>query len=184
MNVSFLMFMLIYIFAIIGNQTFATIKLNGPMTSLYNFQTVPKSILTLYRVMTRDHWNELMEAVSVQNSIEFSCIARPSYGDFVSNEYEAVGCGKPTIAVIYFFTYSFLISIIFLSLFVAIILSAYLSVNDTHRDKSVQEMIERFRFEWSMFDPEATGELDDKSLEGVLFKVGDPLGLNNKHRHD
>jgi len=37
MNVSLLMMLCIYIFAIIGNQIFAAVKLNGPMTNLYNF---------------------------------------------------------------------------------------------------------------------------------------------------
>lgn len=69
MNVGLLMILVIYIFAIIGVQLFAHVKLNGPMTSLYNFQTVPKALLTLYRIMTRDHWNELMEAVSIKNTI-------------------------------------------------------------------------------------------------------------------
>lgn len=35
------------------------------MNDLYNFQTFPKAYLTLYRVLTRDHWNELMDAVSL-----------------------------------------------------------------------------------------------------------------------
>jgi len=37
MNVSMLMFLVIYIYAIIGVQLFALVKLNGPMNGLYNF---------------------------------------------------------------------------------------------------------------------------------------------------
>lgn len=37
MNVGLLMILVIYIFAIIGVQLFALVKLNGPMTELYNF---------------------------------------------------------------------------------------------------------------------------------------------------
>lgn len=37
MNVGLLMILVIYIFAIIGVQLFALVKLNGPMTGLYNF---------------------------------------------------------------------------------------------------------------------------------------------------
>jgi hypothetical protein len=38
------------------------------MTELYNFQNVPKACLTLYRMMTRDHWNLLLEALSLTNT--------------------------------------------------------------------------------------------------------------------
>ena len=86
-NVALLMFLVIYIFSIIGCQTFGAVKLNGPMTHLYNFQTVPKSMLTLYRVLTRDHWNELMEAVSIKNSILNECTTGPTYQDYVNNGY-------------------------------------------------------------------------------------------------
>lgn len=95
------------------------------MTDLYNFQNVAKASLTLYRVMTRDHWNELMEAVSIHNTVDMQCIKSPSYEDFKMNGFETIGCGKPLLAVLYFFTYSFVISVIFLSLFLAIIQSAY-----------------------------------------------------------
>jgi|694.fasta_scaffold49033_7 hypothetical protein len=64
-NVGMLMLLIIYLFAIVGVQLFCTIKINGAMNDLYNFQTFPKAYLTLYRVLTRDHWNELMNAVSL-----------------------------------------------------------------------------------------------------------------------
>lgn len=68
------MLLIIYLFAIVGVQLFSTIKINGAMNDLYNFQTFSKAYLTLYRVLTRDHWNELMDAVSLESSIENICI--------------------------------------------------------------------------------------------------------------
>ena len=73
-NVGMLMLLILYLFAIVGVQLFGSIKLNGPMNDLYNFQTLPKAFLTLYRVLTRDHWNELMDAISLESSIGNYCI--------------------------------------------------------------------------------------------------------------
>ena len=84
--------------------------------------------------MTRDHWNELMEAVSLKNTVATPCIENVTYEDFVANGNRAIGCGKPGLAEVYFFTYSFMISIIFLSLFVAIICAAYFAVSDNNKD--------------------------------------------------
>ena len=141
-------------------------------------------MLTLYRVMTRDHWNELMEAVSLKNSASMPCIENPTYEDFVANGNQPVGCGKPGLAVLYFFTYSFTISIVFLSLFVAIICAAYFAVSDNKKDKKVAKEIERFRVTWSHFDPKATGMIADKDFEMLMFALDDPFGLNDRHRYD
>jgi hypothetical protein len=184
MNVGLLMVLIIYIFSIIGVQLFAHVKLTEPMTRLYNFQSVSKAFLTLYRVMTRDHWNELLEAVSIQNSIDTQCIDSPSYEDYRANGFVTVGCGKPLLAVLYFFTYSFLISVVFLSLFIAIIQSAYFNATNKYKDRKVEKQIERFRILWSNYDRQATGVIKDEDLEKILLELGEPFGLSERHRFD
>jgi len=74
MNVGFLMLLIIYLFAIIGVQYFGTVKINAPMTSLINFQSMPTAFLTLFRVATGENWNDLMEAVSLELSATNYCI--------------------------------------------------------------------------------------------------------------
>lgn len=134
--------------------------------------------------MTRDHWIDLMEAVSLQNSASTPCISNPTYDDFIANGRQTVGCGKPGWAELYFFTYSFTISIVFLSLFTAIICAAYFAVSDNNKDKKFAEMIQHFRVIWSNFDPRATGKIDDKDFDLLIFALDDPLGLNERHRFD
>ena len=79
MNVGMLIMLIIYLFAIIGVQTFGTIKINGPMHDYLNFQTLPKAYLTLYRILTGENWNDLLEAVSLERSITNQCIEGPTY---------------------------------------------------------------------------------------------------------
>ena len=70
MNVGTLMFLILYIFAVIGMNLFAKIKLTGPMHRWLNFQTVPNSVLTLLRAATGENWNDLMYAVGAGYSVE------------------------------------------------------------------------------------------------------------------
>jgi hypothetical protein len=57
MNLVMLMLLIIYLFAIIGVYLFADIKINPPMTTLANFQSLPKAYLTMYMALTGDSWN-------------------------------------------------------------------------------------------------------------------------------
>ena len=128
-NILMLMMLIIYLFAIIGVYMFADIKLNPPLTDLNNFQSLPKAYLTLYMALARSKWNDIMEALSLEKSITNDCIDSPTYQDYVNNGHVTVGCGNRGAAVFFFTAYSIIVSIVFLSLFVAIILSGYFSTN-------------------------------------------------------
>lgn len=143
-NICMLMMFIIYLFAIIGVYLFADVKLNEPLTNLVNFQSLPKAYLVLYMVLTRDKWNDIMEALSLEKSATNDCIQGPTYQDYVDHDFNAVGCGKRNLATFYFTTYSVLVSIVFLSLFVAIVLSGYFATNQKVIKQVVNDNTVRF----------------------------------------
>merc|ERR1712241_961413 len=103
-NVGSLMFIIQFIFAVIGMNLFATIKVKAPMREKWlNFQTVPNSLLTLLRVATGENWNDLMYALGSEYSIQHQCIDRPTYADYVEAGFEPVGCGRMYISGTYFY---------------------------------------------------------------------------------
>ena len=63
MHVGGLMFLILYIFAVIGMNLFAKVKFNGPMQRWLNFQSLQNSLLTLLRCATGENWNDLMYAL-------------------------------------------------------------------------------------------------------------------------
>ena len=156
-----LILLVVYLFAIIGVTTFGDIKLNGPMHSYLNFQTLPKAYLSLYRVLTGENWNDLLEAISLPRSITNQCIEGPSYEDYVANGYEAIGCGKRYTATIYFCCYVFLISIICMNLLIAIILSGYATISDKSKNMQLNSNIEKFQEVWAEFDPDGKGIIEE-----------------------
>ena len=120
-NVGMLMLLIIYMFAIVGVEYFGDVKLNPPLSRINNFQTLPKAFLTLFVVATGDNWNNLLLAMEKKNMITNDCIENPTYQDYVDNGYETIGCGS-SFATAYLFLFTFMISIIFINLFIAIIL--------------------------------------------------------------
>lgn len=182
MNVGMLMLLIIYMFAIVGVEFFGDIKLNPPMTQLMNFQTMPKAFLTLFTVATGDGWDMLLQAMSMKKSVLNNCIENPTYQDYLDNGKQTIGCGSPRFATIYLFSFVFVISIIFLNLFIAIILQGYFTQIQKETDNDVKNKTEHFRDEWAKLDPAATGKIKNEDLTELLFAIGKDLGMHESYK--
>ena len=78
-NVGSVMMVLLYIYAVIGMNQFALVKVNPPMHNFRNFQTVWKSMITLLQVATGEDWNDLIAVLSREYSLTNQCIENPTY---------------------------------------------------------------------------------------------------------
>ena len=67
---------------------------------------------------------ELMMPISPDNF----CIKNPTYEDYIEAG-TPIGCGVDYIPIIYFFSFSIIVPLIFLNLFVAIILEGFEETN-------------------------------------------------------
>ena len=182
MNVGMLMLLIIYMFAIVGVEFFGDIKLNPPMTKLMNFQTMPKAFLTLFTVATGDGWDLLLQAISMKKSAINNCIENPTYQDYVDNGKQTIGCGSPRFATIYLFSFVFVISIVFLNLFIAIILQGYFNQIQKETDNDIKNKTEHFRDEWAKLDPAGAGKIQNENLKELLFALGKDLGMHESYK--
>ena len=79
----------------------------------------------MIRIATGENWNELMDALSKSRSHDYPCIDAPTWQDFEDAGQIPQGCGNVGFAQIYFHSYIFIVGMIFLNLFIAIILQGY-----------------------------------------------------------
>ena len=63
-NVGSLLFLLLYIYSILGMFLFAEIMPNYPLDTNLNFRSIGYSLLTMIRVSTGENWHEIMHGVS------------------------------------------------------------------------------------------------------------------------
>jgi hypothetical protein len=73
----------------------------------------------------------------------------------------------------------FLVSMVFLKLFIAIILEGYKEMQSQDSRYFNSEMNQWFRECWAEYDPDATNYIKLKDLRHLLFKLGPPLGFDN-----
>ena len=85
-NIGSLLLIIILMYAILGVNLFAEVKLNGSLNEFANFQTLGTAFLTLIRVTTGEEWPKIMEALSREHSPQYQCINNPSYQDYAENK--------------------------------------------------------------------------------------------------
>ena len=127
-NIGALLLLFIFMYSVLGMILFGTTKRNRVMDDYINFENFYQAFVTLFIVATGDTWNDIMISFANGNHPSSECIVNPSYNDYVAAGRQPVGCGSASLAYAYFVSYMFVVNLIFLKIFIAIILQGY---NDT-----------------------------------------------------
>lgn len=112
LNVGTLLFLIIFIYAIIGMSTFGHVKKQKNLDDTVNFETFGRSMMLLFRLSTGAGWNDILESLMLR---EPDC--DPNFGGFPNGN-----CGFPVGAVIYLVSYIFIVFLIIVNMYIAIIL--------------------------------------------------------------
>lgn len=67
LNISGLLFLLMYIYAIVGMNFFMNIKLQNSFSQTVNFQTFGKSFLLLFRLSTGNGWDDVLSTLRLSS---------------------------------------------------------------------------------------------------------------------
>ena len=67
-----------------------------------------------------------------------------------------MGCGNYKLAVTYFFSYTVIVVLVFMRLFIAITLTAFQETNERDNKFMNSHLSEHFREIWSRFDPDVS----------------------------
>ena len=97
----------------------------GLMNHYINFENFINAFLTLFTVTTADSWNATQTSFIVEPSPQAHGLWTPTYSDYIGSNSQTVGCGSKTIAYSYFLSFYFIVCLIFLQLFIAVILQGY-----------------------------------------------------------
>ena len=110
-NIGTLLFMVMFIYAIIGMSAFGHVKRAGELNDTVNFETFFSSLLLLFRLATGSGWNDIMEAL---------LLGPPD-------------CDPSSFgAVVYLASYIMVVFLVIVNTYVAIILE---NVNRAQRDR-------------------------------------------------
>ncbi|XP_065680136.1 voltage-dependent L-type calcium channel subunit alpha-1D isoform X3 [Hydra vulgaris] len=171
-----LIFIVFYIYAVIGMQLFAMISIShndgenkrwSYINKYNNFRTFLSSLQVLFEVASGDNWPNIMMA----------CIN----GAKCDNELRAVQLDKVLVcgsdaAYFYFISFILFCYYLMLNLILAVIMDnfAYLT-EDT--SKLGPQHLDEVVMVWSNFDPRATGRIKHTEVVQLLKEMMPPVGL-------
>jgi len=163
-NVASVTLLALFVYAVMGMNLFAKVKLGDNLGPHSNFRSFFGSLMLLFRMSTGESYNGVMHDCRIE---EPAC----------SN---AIGdCGQPGIAEFYFLTFFVVSAMLMLNILVAIILDNYgdQEEQEQHFEKVGPEDMQVFKQVWAEKDPLARGSIDSNDLEWIIMHLPEPLGL-------
>ena len=171
-----LLLILFFMFAIIGRQLFGLVMINGPMDELnehVNFRDFVTSFLLLLRCATGESWHLIMFDYARTYSPTYQCREDEDYWSMMANGGEPMACGNAFSAYAFFIIFNILVFQIFINLFVAVIIDAFLGQTEHFNLPLHNYAIEEYINIWAEFDPLGSGFIDIQDLERFVIRLAE-----------
>ncbi|XP_041373843.1 sodium channel protein 1 brain-like [Gigantopelta aegis] len=173
-NIGALLFLLLYIYAIIGMSSFGNVKITGRMDDIVNFKTFFNSFMLMLRLSTSAGWNDILDPLLIS---EPDC--DPNFKTLPNGTKVPDGsgdCGIPWLAVPFMVSYIVIIYLIVINMYIAVILENF---NQAHQQEEVgitEDDFDMFYSVWERYDPHATQFIKYDQLQDFVADLDEPLG--------
>ncbi|CAE7648316.1 scn4ab, partial [Symbiodinium microadriaticum] len=177
-NIAALLFLLFFIYAVMGVQLFAKVEYSGDHDEHANFRDFGIAMISLLRFSTGENWDGFMYDVGRKSS---TCVNDPDYDSAYCGFNDRTGCtplnGCGSFAIYpYMLSFTVIITFVFLNLFIGVILEGFSSADESGKAVKPEDFI-RFADHWSHYDPDATCYITVDQLEDFVQTLFAPLGF-------
>lgn len=172
-NIGALLFLIIFIYAIIGMSMFAHVKHTGAVDDIVNFETFLNSILLLFRLSTSAGWNDVLEPLMIQ----------PPDCDLSHKDLPNGNCGLPSFAVCYFVSFVLITSLIIVNMYIAIIMENLHEACQAENTGLTEEDLDMFYKKWQIYDPRATQYIPHSHLSDFVDSLDEPMRISKPNKY-
>lgn len=137
-NIGTLLFLIMYIYAIIGMASFGNVKKQGELDDFVNFETFGKSMMLIFRLSTGTGWNDILEGLMVQ----------PPHCDPHYKNLPNGNCGFIFESVFYLVSYIIVVFLIIVNMYIAVLLD---NVNRAHESDDFGLSKDKFKSYYHKF---------------------------------
>ena len=171
-NIGAILFLIMFIYALIGMSFFANVKKTGALNDVVNFETFLNSMLLVFRLMTAAGWNDVLDPLMIEPP---DC--NPSFKGLSNGN-----CGNYWVAVIYFYSFIIIINLVLINMYVAVILENYNSVIEQEKMGITGDDIDLFYHHWMLYDSKSTQYIYYSDLSEFLHTLGGNLGIRKPNK--
>ncbi|NXQ15649.1 SCN5A protein, partial [Peucedramus taeniatus] len=166
-NIGLLLFLIMFIYAIVGMANFACLPSGGGIDNIFNFKTFCGSILCLFQITTSAGWDTLLTPVLKESDI---CAHQ-------LNIREKNNCINKGFGILYFVSYVIISFLIVVNMYIAVILENFSVATEESTDPLCEDDFDMFYETWGKFDPLATQFIDYSALSDFADALADPLRI-------
>ncbi|XP_059560204.1 sodium channel protein type 7 subunit alpha isoform X1 [Myotis daubentonii] len=169
LNISLLIFLVMFIYAIFGMYNFAYVKKEAGINDVSNFETFGSSMLCLFQVTIFAGWDGMLNAIF--NSKWSDCDP-----DKINPGTQVRGdCGNPIVGIIYFVSYILIAWLIIVNMYIVLVME-FVNIASKKTAKTLSEDDFRKFFQvWKRFDPDGTQYIDSSKLSDFAAALDAPL---------
>lgn len=196
LNIGLVLFIVILIYASIGVQFFSTVPFRETIDQYNNFKHFGNSALLLFRTITGEAWNDIMNEISFHNckkelvftdeyTYDYYCMTynqvfcvEDSMVNYTSlNDLGYRSCGN-SFSFIYIISYQILSPIIVMNLFVVIVIEGFSDSMYENESMLCQDNMDEFINIWMNYDPKCSKIVRPHEFVLILKELKPPIGLN------
>lgn len=170
-NIGLLLFLVMFIYAIVAMSQFAYVKKEAGIDDMLNFETFGNSMLCLFQITTSAGWDGLLSPIL--NKPPDDCDPQMEHpGSKAKGD-----CGSPAIGIIFFVSYIIICFLIVVNMYIAVILENFSVATEESAEPLSEDDFEMFYEVWEKFDPDATQFIEYKQLSDFADTLDPPLRI-------
>ncbi|NXM76434.1 SCN5A protein, partial [Serilophus lunatus] len=166
-NIGLLLFLIMFIYAIVGMANFACLRWEGGIDNIFNFQTFCGSILCLFQITTSAGWDGLLAPVLKESNICAPNLDLKGKTD----------CANKGFGILYFVSYVIISFLIVVNMYIAVILENFSVATEESTDPLCEDDFDMFYETWGKFDPLATQFIEYSALSDFADALAEPLRI-------
>uniref|UniRef100_A0A2K6TYY8 Sodium channel protein n=1 Tax=Saimiri boliviensis boliviensis TaxID=39432 RepID=A0A2K6TYY8_SAIBB len=167
-NIGLLLFLVMFIYAILGMNWFSRVNPQSGIDDIFNFQTFASSMLCLFQITTSAGWDALLS---------------PMLRSKESCNSSSENCHLPGIATSYFVSYIIISFLIVVNMYIAVILENFNTATEESEDPLGEDDFDIFYEVWEKFDPEATQFIKYSALSDFADALPEPLRVAKPNKY-
>lgn len=175
-NIGLLLFLVIFIYGIFGMFFFMYVKYDAGINELFNFETIYRSMITLFPLCTSAGWSSVLKALT--NDYPPDCDPTKQTPSQISKG----NCGNSSIAIPFLVSYLIITFLVVVNMYIAVILENFSQAREEVQQGLTDDDYDMYYEVWQLYDPRGTEFIEYSKLSEFVQNLEPPLGIAQPNR--
>ena len=168
-NIGLLLFLVMFIYAIVGMSSFMHVKHTGGIDDMFNFETFFNSMIILFQTCTSAGWDGVLAGLMNDTP--------PDCDNSTTPNSPSGDCGNSALGMMFLVSYLVITFLVIINMYIAVILENFSQATEDVQQGLTQDDFDMYYELWERFDEKATQYIDLSQLCDFVDTLEPPLQL-------